>query len=297
MSSTDAGAGRDRQQIAGWVGLGLLLVGGAAAVWMRGRSFYLLSASERFDHPDYRLLSPGGPLGQGYGVIASALVLANLSYLLRRRFARWRLGSMRAWLDIHVATGVLAGLFGLSHSALQLRNPVAAVTMLSLGLTLATGVVGRFLFLFVPQPKTERLEAGCLAFDALEPGLGRALFARLGALPLPQLRGRVSLPKVLWHQPGWWRDARRRKRLVRSMLEPYAALHPDEFRLLRGHVAETAALAADVSRAVSYDYLMRSWRGLHRFFALLMLAMLLVHVGVAWYYGYRWIFSKPSLGL
>src|SRR4051812_11535077 len=120
MQLTDTVAGRDRQRVAGWVGLVLLLVGGAVAMWLRGGSFYLLSAHERFDHPDYRLLSPGGAVGQGYGVVAAVLVLANLSYLLRRRFARWRMGSMRAWLDIHVATGVLAGLFGLSHSALQL---------------------------------------------------------------------------------------------------------------------------------------------------------------------------------
>ena len=37
--------------------------------------------------------------------------------------------------------------------------------------------------------------------------------------------------------------------------------------------------------------LLRSWRGLHRFFALLMLAAVLLHAGVAWYYGYRWIFG------
>ena len=296
MHATETVTARDRQPIAGWIGLGLLLVAGAAAVWMRGGSFYVLSSSERFDHPDYRLLSPGGPLGQGYGVIAAALVLANLSYLLRRRFARWRMGSMRAWLDIHASTGLLAGLFGLSHSALLLRNPVAAVTMVSLAVTLATGIVGRFLFLFVPFADSTRLEERCLAFDALQPGLGRALLAQLNALPLPHVTGRVSLPKVLWHQPGWWLDAKRRKRLVRDTIEPYQAVHPAEYSLLRGNLGETVTLAANASRAIAYDYLLRSWRGLHRFFALLMLALLLVHVGVAWYYGYRWIFSKPSFG-
>jgi dihydropyrimidine dehydrogenase (NAD+) subunit PreT len=297
MHPTDRVASRDRQRIGGWIGLALVLAAGAAAVWLRGASFYSLDPSDRFDHPDYRLLSPGGPLGQGYGVIAAALVLANLSYLLRRRFARWRVGSMRAWLDIHVATGVLAGLFGLSHSALQLRNPVATVTMVSLRLTLVTGVVGRFLFLFVPEAKVERLAERCLWFDTLEPGLGRTLLTRLEALPLPQVVGRVSLPKVLWLQPRWLRQASRRKRLVHETLAPYQARHAEEFRLLRGHIAETAVLAAAVSRAVSYDYLMRSWRGLHRFFALLMLALLVVHVAVAWYYGYRWIFSRPATGL
>jgi len=274
----------------------MVLAGCAAAVWMRGSNFYRLGLHERFDHPDYRLLSPGAPIGQSYGVIAATLVIANLSYLLRRRFARWRMGSMRAWLDVHVATGILAGLFGLSHSALQLRNPAAVVTMVSLGLTLVTGIVGRFLFLFVPEANVARLEQRCSALDALRPGLGHALYSELCALPLPRITGRVSLPKVLFLQPRWWRDARRRKRLVREAVLPYEALRPDEYRLLRGCIRETQALAADVARSVSYGYLMRSWRGFHRFFALLMIFLLFVHVGVAWYYGYRWIFSKQGTG-
>lgn len=297
MHTSDTVAPREGQTVAGWIGLALLVALGGAAVWLRGSSFYLLSSELRFDHPDYRVLSPTGPVGQGYGVIASVLVLANLSYLLRRRFARLRVGSLRAWLDVHVATGFLAGLFGLSHSALQLRNPVAAVTMLSLAMTLVTGVIGRFLFLFVPRTDAARLEQLCSALDALGPNLGRQLHQQLSAMPLPHVAGRVSLPKVLWHQPRWWHEARQRSSLVRRAVAPYRAEHPDEYQLLKAHVAETAALAANASRAVAYDYLMRSWRGLHRFFALLMLALLVVHIGVAWYYGYRWIFSRGGAGL
>jgi len=294
MQSSEAVSGRDKLQLAGWLGLGLLLVGVAAAVWIRGASFYLLPAHARFDHPDYRVLSPGAPLGHGYGFFATALVLANLSYLLRRRFARLRVGSMRVWLNLHVATGLLAGLFGLSHSALQLRNPIATVTMVSLAVTLVTGMVGRFIFFFVPQANVERLAVNCQAFDAVHPGLGSGLFEQLQALPLPNVAGRVSLPKVLWLFPSWLRDARLRKRFVRESLQTYEPWHRDEFRLLRGVIAETATLAANVPRAAAYDYLMRSWRGLHRFFALLMLALMILHAAVAWYYGYRWIFSKPA---
>ena len=35
---------------------------------------------------------------------------------------------------------------------------------------------------------------------------------------------------------------------------------------------------------------LRSWRGLHRLFAILMLVTVVVHVWVAWHYGYRWRF-------
>jgi hypothetical protein len=65
---------------------------------------------------------------------------------------------------------------------------------------------------------------------------------------------------------------------------------------LRERVLETERLATIEPRALAYDHLLRSWRGLHRFFALLMFALMFVHAGVAWYYGYRWIFSHaPGL--
>lgn len=297
MHASESVAERDKWRVAGWLSLCSLLGAVAAALWLRGASFYRLDLHARFDHPEYRTLSPSGPLGHAYGFIATALVLANLSYLLRRRFARWRVGSMRLWLNLHVATGLLSGLFGLSHSALQLRNPIATVTMAALAVTLSTGIVGRFIFFFVPQPNLARLDENLQTFEAVCPGLGRALFERLSALPLPQLIGRVTLPKVLWLLPSWERDARRRKRIVKDTLRAYEPNHQDEFQMLRARITETAALAAMVPRAVAYDHLMRSWRGLHRFFALLMIATMLVHVAVAWYYGYRWIFSGPSPGL
>jgi hypothetical protein len=296
MHAADSIAERNKWQVAGWLSLCSLVVLAAAGLWLRGASFYRLDLHARFDHPEYRMLSPSGPLGHAYGFIATALVLANLSYLLRRRFAHWRLGSMRLWLNLHVATGLMSGLFGLSHSALQLRNPLATVTMVALAVTLVTGIVGRFIFFFVPRPDLVRLNENCQTFEAVCPGLGRELAQGLSALPLPELRGRVTLPKVLWLLPSWERDAWRRKRLVKETLRAYEPGHLNEFQMLRARMTETAALAAMVPRAVAYDYLMRSWRGLHRFFALLMIVAMLVHVGVAWYYGYRWIFSRPAAG-
>jgi hypothetical protein len=282
--------------MAGWVGLCLLFACVAGMLWLYGASFYLLEPHARVDHPAYRMLSPGAPVGQGYGVVATALTLANLSYLVRRRLARWRLGSMRVWLNFHVATGVLAGLFALSHSALQMRNPLARVTMIALGIVIVTGIIGRFIYWFVPRADEARLRENLEAFEVIVPGVGHWVWERLQASPLPRLSGHVSLPKVLWSMPSWWRMARARKALVHSALDGCAALDPHELRLLRARIAETAALAAGVSRARAYEYLMRSWRGFHRFFALLMIVLMLVHAGVAWYYGYRWIFSDPASG-
>src|SRR6478609_2114843 len=71
----------------------------------RGWSFYQLSLEDRVEHADFRTLRPSGLLGNGYGWIAALLILLNLSYLVRRRLAGTRFGSMQVWLDIHVFTG------------------------------------------------------------------------------------------------------------------------------------------------------------------------------------------------
>ena len=51
------------------------------------------------------------------------MMLANLAYLLRRH-ARFplRLGSLRAWMNVHVATGLLALVFASFHSAFVPRD-------------------------------------------------------------------------------------------------------------------------------------------------------------------------------
>ncbi len=37
--------------------------------------------------------------------------------------------------------------------------------------------------------------------------------------------------------------------------------------------------------------LLRSWRGLRRFSSVIVAPAVLLHGGIAWYYGYRWIFA------
>jgi len=64
-----------------------------------------------------------------------------------------------------------------------------------------------------------------------------------------------------------------------------------ERKFVRGLVTDVAKLAASEVDAVAGQALLRSWRSVHRFMAILMVVAVTVHVAVAWVYGYRWIFS------
>jgi hypothetical protein len=261
--------------------LALLLFATVAVLAWRGWSFYKLSLEQRPDHPEFRKLRPSGTIGNGYGYAGALLVFMNLSYLIRRRFSSARLGSMRVWLDLHVFTGLLAAVFVSFHSAFQLRTPIATWTSVSLGIVVLTGLLGRFLYALSPAGNAKKLGAAIAVLDAAAPGLGRQIDLALADLPAPDVRADVSLFGALAAIPRWRRVARQRR-------ETIALIAVDApTKLVR---AVQKAAAAD-ARAPGAAALLRTWRGLHRFFAILMLLAVGLHIGVAWHYGYRWIFS------
>jgi hypothetical protein len=233
-------------------------------------------------HPDYRLLNPGGLLGHGYGMVGTALILTNLLYLVRRRFAKYipaQMGSMKAWLNAHVLTGLVGSLLVLFHSAFQLRTAVATVTSVSLAIVVATGL----------KPFKDRLTE----IEPLLPGFAKRVDEFVHGTPVTQLPHDASFVRTLSTIPRWVLQARARRRgmehaaredkLFRVVARTDRALARD----LVGELGDLAAAEIDTNAGAA---MMRSWRSLHRFLAILMLLSVSVHIAVAWYFGFRWIF-------
>jgi cytochrome b561 len=267
--------------------LALVLVAITVALAYRGYSFYKLSLEDRVEHPDFRTLRPIGFLGNGYGWVAALLVVLNLSYLIRRRFGGAKLGSMRAWLDVHVFTGLVAAVLVSFHSAFQLRSPIATISAVSLGVVVATGLIGRFLYALAPASSRERLQAALDGIDRALPDKRNELATVIGEHPGPNVPANASLYRSVRAIPGWRRAGRDRREAIALLLPP----RKQQSRELRRAARELTKAAIVDARASGTAALIRSWRGLHRLFALAMLAAVLFHAGVAWYYGYRWIFS------
>lgn len=293
--SVDGAVARDARQVRRPIGALLLVVGlcaiAGALAW-RGWAFYALGLDARVDHDDFRVLSPGEIVGHGYGVVGTGLMFTNLLYLVRRKLARWPLGSMRFWLALHVVTGLVGSLLVVFHSAFQLRTPIAMVTSASLFVVVLTGVVGRYLYALSPQIDRSRLETQIDALDGLAAGLGARARAALEATPPTDLGGGAGLIATLLTLPRWWGEARARRQDVRALVRQIPPLVPDfERRLAKKAIRSVAELGAAEVRATAAATLLRTWRGMHRFLAILMLLSVSVHIGVAWFYGYRWLWS------
>jgi hypothetical protein len=113
------------------------------------------------------------------------------------------------------------------------------------------------------------------------------------ARPPPRLPANASLLRCLAAVPTWRRASYRRRIAIRLLLAEPLAAEPDRRRRreLKKLGRWVGLAAAGEVRAQAAAALLRSWRSLHRLFAISMLVTVGVHVGVAWYYGYRWIFS------
>ena len=274
-----------------WLSAALAL-SAAALLWLRGAGFYALPLAERISHSDYPLLSPSHAAGRVYGLVGAGLILLNLAYLARRCVPHWPLGRMRVWLDVHVVTGITATVFVAFHSAFQLRSPVAMMTAATLAITVASGIIGRFFYAFAPSGEAPSM-ARAADLDALLPGVGKPLNEGLGKLAPRAVPAGSGLWGVLRVLPGWRRDARARRAFVHAVCAQWLA-RADELELAYAAplVGELAQLAAGEVYGVAARALLRAWRPWHRACALTMVAGILLHVGVALFYGYGWDFGS-----
>ncbi len=279
-----------------WVTL-LILVGVSALLLWRGYGYYRQHLDARAVHPDHRLLSPAGLIGHGYGMLGTLMIATNLLYLVRRRLANrfpaWA-GSMKAWLNAHVFTGLLGSVLVTFHSAFQLRTGIATLTAASLGVVVVTGLVGLYLHALIPKAGQKPLRDRLEQLQPLMPGLVDRVNAFVASTPVTALPHDASLVRTLFTVPRWIYEASRRRRGMRKAARAdrlFRVLENTDRQLARAQVQELGLLAASEVDSQAGAAFMRSWRSLHRFLAILMLLSVSVHIGVAWYYGFRWIFE------
>jgi hypothetical protein len=267
------------------IALAMIVMATTVVLAIRGWDFYRLSKAARAEFPDGRTLTPFGKLGNGYGWISALLVVLNLSYLVRRRLAALnKFGSMQMWLDIHVFTGLMIASLVSFHSAFQLATLPATLSAISLAVVVITGMIGRFLHTLVPLDTRERLAASIEAIERDLPDMRDDLAATIAKRPGPAVPPNASFARAVAAIPAW-RKAARDRVIALEMLMPHRQALTAEMRFAWKDLFKVAAADA---RMAGMTALLRSWRGLHRFFALLMIASVALHIFNAGKWGYWW---------
>lgn len=90
-------------------------------------------------------------LGHGLGVIGFALMLfTETGYSLRKRSARRIRGTMRAWLQLHIVSGIVGPYLVLLHTAWHFNGLAGALTLLVV-VVVISGFIGRYIYTAVPR--------------------------------------------------------------------------------------------------------------------------------------------------
>lgn len=252
--------------------------------------YYSLPAAERFSHPQHGLLRPSRGFGLIAGVIAAVCILANLSYLARRaRSFSFLPGSLRAWMSMHVISGIAALIFGILHGALSQNNGIGSHALTCLVVLAATGSIGRYFYSFIPRAANggelklaevqQQLDRLSRQWDRSHQAVGNELRQRVQELA-EQERWKSGLFRKFL---AVTLQRRRLARVIRQL-----SIRAKEEGISGEHLVALTALARQAYRLtlsiLFYEELrglLATWRFFHRWVALFMALILILHVVTA----------------
>jgi hypothetical protein len=270
------------------------------AVAVTGLPYYMLPLTERPHSLMHTQLKPAGMWGHGLGIIGTLMLILLLTYSIRKRArAQFRLGSLRRWLDFHIFLGVMGPLLITLHTAMKFSG-IVSISYFSMMAVALSGIFGRYVYMQIPRDSRGH---------ALDLAAAQNRVDELGA----QLRSQYGLPddaiRSVVHHTGVsegtarskigsffrsigrditlrGRMRRLRRRLKKAGTDLPAAVLDEVVGLAR----ESSVLQRRIAQVDSMNELFHYWHVFHKPFAIVMYIIMVLHVGVAVAFGYRWIF-------
>lgn len=265
---------------------------------LAGLDYYLLPLEERAFSELAPLFSPTGLVGLGFGVIGGAMIFIGVvGYMVRKRFSYLaRLGPIKKWLQVHIFLCTLGPFLVLLHTTFKFGG-IVSIAFWSMALVVLSGVFGRYVYVRIPKSAdgrdlaegTLRRRSGQLAHRIAEQtgvsleeierelsvvtprGSPKSLAGALMAAARADLVRRVQVRRL--------RDFLERREVPERLLSPALAL-----------ANERQHLDAQVLLMQPFQRMFRYWHVVHLPLAIVMLLVVTFHVGVAFMFGYTWIF-------
>lgn len=276
------------------VGFAAVAVIGAA-----GLPYYRLGTEERPHNALHPLFKPGGTWGHGLGIVGSTMVLLLFLYSVRKR--RWmglRAGRLSRWLDVHIYFGVIGPLLITLHTAGKLGG-IVSVSYFSMAAVALSGVFGRYLYMQIPRDARGHalgLERAGSRLGEIEESLARDHglppdvvegVRRFVVASTVEGTGFGTVLRSIVHDLRMRGRVRRLRRFIRQGHQNIPADAIDEVV----HLArEQSVLTRRIAVLQSTTRLFHHWHVFHKPFAVIMIVIMFVHVGVTLAFGYRWIF-------
>lgn len=247
----------------------LIILGTLFYLAFLGESFYKLSIEERYFHPQYELLKPSGFIGHGLGIIGSILILAGmLIYILRKRLtalSRW--GRLKNWLEFHIFLCTWGTIMVLFHTSFKFGG-IISVGFWTLAVVWLSGFIGRYLYIQIPRTIEDRIMT-----------LNEVIELKNKNIELLSTKYHISISDISRKEIS--------KIRLRLLAENFSK---KEIRKAVRLALNEKILEGRIKRLEQMLKIFHYWHIAHVPLTALMIFILIIHVSVVLFFGYKWIF-------
>lgn len=269
-------------------------------IW--GFDYYLVPVAERNDHALHEHLSPTGFWGHGMGFIGSFMMTFGvLMYSLRKRWSLLaNFGAIKHVLEFHIFLCLVGPALIVYHTAFKFGG-IISVSFWSMVIVVSSGVIGRYLYLQIPKTITGRdISAGEL--QGRIRSIDGSLAADFGFTPaMMEQADQLSMglketarPSLITTFPRLVIHNLRLQSRLKAFLETTARDHSVNHKMseLRALMLEKTSLQRQLASLAITQRLFRHWHMFHLPFAIVMFVIMIIHIAVAFLFGYGWIFTS-----
>jgi hypothetical protein len=219
-------------------------------------------------------------------------------YSSRKRIRALRqVGQIRYFLEFHIFLCLVGPLLVLYHTTFKFGGLVA-VSFWSMTAVVASGLVGRYLYVQIPKGiqgnelDVKELEDSTIELQKqLETkyGLDEIDIKKIDAIASPKNQKELSLFSLLFFFIVGDLTLRRRIHKIVRHLHSHS-VDPSMIHTVAMVAKERIKLLRRIQFLEQLKYYFHYWHVVHLPFSIIMFLILLVHVGVAVAFGYTWIF-------
>lgn len=275
-----------------FVGLTVVLT-----IGINGIDYYSAPVKLRAFSPEHKLLKPSGVFSHGLGIVGASMIIIGITmYSTRKRVrALWNLGKLSIWLEVHIFLCLLGPMLVIYHTTFK-AGGIAAITLWTMLSVAASGIVGRFLYVLIPRTTagsemtTNQINE---QFDAQEKILLESEIGRDLRQTIDLSFAKIKRPENISQTIRAFLHLQKLKRQVRSMVHSTVRNSQVEHRAAHKLVRVASARATLIQKSLllnQVDKLFFYWHAIHVPFTAIMLVTLSVHIGIALWLGYSWIF-------
>ena len=248
-----------------------------------GFTYYNTSLEERFYHPRHNWFKPSGIYGQGLGILGTLMILFGVTIYIARKRYNFLAKHIRLkyLLEFHIFLCTLGPILVLFHTAFKFGG-IVSIAFWSMVAVVLSGVAGRFIYNQIPKT-IEGRQMTMNELKEMKTDMAVVLHQkfRLESNTLEIISDLMSDENTTENTKklGYLKKVLNRKDLPKS----------DRKEIIK-MVKNEISLSKKIGRLQTMQRLFKYWHVAHMPFALIMLVIVVIHIGVTLAFGYKWIF-------